>query len=91
MKKAGGFTKRMVAILLSSMLAVGTIPGTALAAEVQEIIVQEEEAIITHTVTLDANGGYFVNLLISGIFKREIEEVVQFIKVRKKTILLMNF
>ena len=61
MKKAGGFTKRMVAILLSSMLAVGMIPGTALGAEVQENTVQEEEAITTYAVTLDANGGYFVN------------------------------
>ena len=61
MKKVSGFKKRMVAILLSSMLAVGTIPGTAFGAEVQENTVQEEEAITTYAVTLDANGGYFVN------------------------------
>ena len=61
MKKTGGLTKRMVAILLSGMLAVGAIPGTALASEVQENTVQEEEAITTYAVTLDANGGYFFN------------------------------
>ena len=42
MKKADGFTKRMVAILLSGMQAVGKILGPALAAEVKENGVQEE-------------------------------------------------
>ena len=61
MKKTIGFTKRVLAILLSSMLVAGTIPGTALASENEKIVVQEEEAVESYTVTLDANGGHFVN------------------------------
>ena len=62
-EKGQWFNKTHNCITMSSILAVGTISGTALATEVlvQENTLKEEEAITTYTVTLDANGGYFEN------------------------------
>ena len=78
MSKFTGFTKRLTAMLLSGMLAIGSASGSVHATEIQEdptkipeiaeeVLAEDqsdahaEEVAKYYTVTLNANGGCFVN------------------------------